>query len=89
MVEFSVGDVVFVNFPFSNLEKSKLRPAVIIASVQNHDWILCQITSKSYSDTRSIELIEATTILTQGANMNVLMAFCIEEHILSFIKFTT
>jgi len=33
MVKLSVGDVVFVNFPFSNLAQSKLRPAVIIASL--------------------------------------------------------
>lgn len=50
MGELSIGDVVFVNFPFSNLENSKLRPAVIIASAQNNDWILCQITSKPYAD---------------------------------------
>jgi len=56
MGELSIGDVVFVNFPFSNLENSKLRPAVIIASAQNNDWILCQITSKPYADTKSIEL---------------------------------
>jgi len=29
--KLSVGDVVFVNFPFSDLIKSKLRPAVVIA----------------------------------------------------------
>ena len=56
MVELSVGDIVFVNFPFSNLKKSKLRPAVIIADVSNDDWILCQITSKPYADVNSIEL---------------------------------
>jgi len=54
--KFSVGDVVFVHFPFSDLKKSKLRPAVVIASVQHDDWILCQITSKSYADNASIEL---------------------------------
>lgn len=56
MVELSVGDIVFVNFPFSNLKNSKLRPAVIIADVFNEDWILCQITSKSYADLNSIKL---------------------------------
>ncbi len=56
MVKLSVGDVVFVNFPFSNLTQSKLRPAVIIASVKNNDWILCQITSKTYSDSSSLKI---------------------------------
>ncbi len=58
MEKFSVSDVVFVNFPFSNLKKSKLRPAVILASAQNHDWILCQVTSKSYADESSLRLLE-------------------------------
>jgi mRNA interferase MazF len=56
--KFSVSDVVFVDFPFSNLKKSKLRPAVILASVQNNDWILCQVTSKSYADESSLKLLE-------------------------------
>lgn len=50
MEKLSVKDVVFVNFPFSDLKNTKLRPAVIIANVQNDDYILCQITSKAYSD---------------------------------------
>ncbi len=40
MEELSVGDVVFVNFPFSDLKNSKLRSAVILACVSNDDWIL-------------------------------------------------
>jgi len=56
MDELSVGEVVFVNFPFSNLKNAKLRPAVIIACASNGDWVLCQITSKSYADVNSIEL---------------------------------
>jgi len=59
MEKLSVGDVVFVNFPFSDLTNSKLRPAVIVAAVNNNDWILCQITSKSYADPLSIELISS------------------------------
>lgn len=57
MEKLSVKDVVFVNFPFSDLKNTKLRPAVIIANVQNDDYILCQITSKAYSDPQSISLL--------------------------------
>jgi mRNA interferase MazF len=52
----SAGSVVLVPFPFSDLSQSKLRPAVALAGAGKGDWILCQITSKPYSDPRAIEL---------------------------------
>jgi mRNA interferase MazF len=52
----SAGSVILVPFPFSDLSHSKLRPAVVLADAGRGDWILCQITSKSYSDSRAIEL---------------------------------
>jgi mRNA interferase MazF len=52
----SAGSVVLMPFPFSDLSQSKLRPAVVLADADRGDWILCQITSKSYSDARAIEL---------------------------------
>jgi len=52
----SAGSVILVPFPFSDLSQSKLRPAVVIADAARGDWILCQITSKSYSDPQAIEL---------------------------------
>lgn len=58
MVTPSVGSVVVVPFPFSDLSQSKRRPALILASAGREDWILCQITSKPYGDPQSIELID-------------------------------
>jgi mRNA interferase MazF len=52
----SVGSVVLVNFPFSDLSASKLRPAVVLAEVGRDDWILCQITSNAYSDFNAIRI---------------------------------
>ena len=52
----SVGSIVLLPFPFSDLSKSKIRPAVILASGGKGDWILCQITSKSYADSDAVEL---------------------------------
>lgn len=40
MVSPSEGSVVLVRFPFSDLSSSKLRPAVVIASVDRDDWTL-------------------------------------------------
>jgi len=56
MVTPSTGSVVLVPFPFSDLSQSKLRPAVVLASADRDDWVLCQITSKPYGDGRAIQL---------------------------------
>ena len=53
---YSVGEIVFLSFPFSDLTNSKLRPAVILADAEKNDFVLCQVTSKSYADTRAIEI---------------------------------
>jgi len=52
----SAGSVVLVPFLFSDLSRSKLRPAVALADAGRGDWILCQITSKPYSDPQAVEL---------------------------------
>ena len=46
----SVGSIVLLPFPFSDLSNSKIRPALILAAAGRGDWILCQITSKAYAD---------------------------------------
>lgn len=52
------GSVVLVPFPFSDLSRSKLRPAIVLAAADRGDWILCQVTSKAYGDDRAIVLTE-------------------------------
>ena len=59
MGTFTAGQVVIVHFPFSDLTASKLRPAVVLAEAGRGDWILCQITSKSYGDKKAISLAVA------------------------------
>ncbi|MEH2038406.1 type II toxin-antitoxin system PemK/MazF family toxin [Nostoc sp.] len=56
MAGFVKGDVVIVPFPFSDLTQTKRRPALVIATLQGNDLILCQITSQSVSDIYAIEL---------------------------------
>ena len=53
------GSVILVRFPFSDLSQSKLRPAVVLADCSRGDWLLCQITSNPYSDSRAIRLTDA------------------------------
>lgn len=59
MVTPTIGSVVLVPFPFSDLSQSKRRPAVVVAGAESSDWILCQVTSKSYSDARAVELTDS------------------------------
>ena len=55
MGAFAAGSVVLIPFPFSDLSGTKLRPAVVLATLDKGDCILCQITSQPY-DTLAIEL---------------------------------
>lgn len=56
MGPLAAGAVVLVPFPFSDLSRTKLRPAIVIANVGRDDWVLCQITSKAYGDPGAIAL---------------------------------
>lgn len=53
---FEKGDVVVMNFPFSNLADSKKRPALVVASLGGTDRIVCQITTNATIDDYSIML---------------------------------
>jgi mRNA interferase MazF len=58
MGSFAAGAVVLVRFPFSDLSQTKLRPAVLLANCDRDDWLLCQVTSNSYSDSRAIQITD-------------------------------
>ncbi|MFQ6043134.1 MAG: type II toxin-antitoxin system PemK/MazF family toxin [Candidatus Poribacteria bacterium] len=60
MVTPTTGAVVLVPFPFSDLSRAKLRPAVVLADVGRGDWILCQVTSNPYGDSQAITLTNAS-----------------------------
>ena len=60
MVTPTVGAVVLVPFPFSDLSQTKLRPAVALTDAGRGDWILCQITSNPYGDPHAVELTESS-----------------------------
>ena len=65
MGKLTVGSVVLVIFPFSNLKGQKLRPALVLANVEFDNLILCQITSKPYTSKISIRL-KSTDFETGG-----------------------
>ena len=58
MGSFTAGSVILIPFPFSDLSNTKLRPAIVLATLDRGDCILCQVTSKPY-DNEAIELQQA------------------------------
>ena len=50
------GDVVVLDFPFSNLIELKRRPALIIKVPKGEDIIVCQITAKSQEKSMEIPI---------------------------------
>lgn len=54
------GDVVVLDFPFSDLTGYKKRPALVISKLKGDDMILCQITTKqSRNDEYAINLFNS------------------------------
>jgi mRNA interferase MazF len=58
MGKFVKGDIVIINFPFSDLSGAKRRPALVVADLKGDDVILCQITGVARKDGYSILLDE-------------------------------
>jgi len=56
----AAGAIVLVQFPFSDLSRTKLRPAVVLADAGRGDYVLCQVTSKPYGDSRAVKLEDAS-----------------------------
>lgn len=87
MGKFVKGDVVVVPFPFSDLSASKKRPALVIAALTGDDVILCQITSKTISDTYAIPLANAdfkTGTLHQDSNIRPNRLFTADSNIILY-----
>lgn len=55
MGALTAGSVILIPFPFTDLSNTKLRPAVVLTTLDKGDCILCQVTSKPY-DHNAIEL---------------------------------
>lgn len=49
MDKFKLGDIVLLNFPFTNAVKVKKRPAFVIKDFDDGDLLVCRITSKPFN----------------------------------------
>jgi mRNA interferase MazF len=58
MEGFVNGDVIILEFPFSNLIQTKRRPALIIKVPKGEDIIICQITAKSQEKSVEVPIIK-------------------------------
>lgn len=54
MERFVAGDIVVVNFPFSDLTSFKKRPTLIVKKIAGEDFILYEITANSYEKTEEV-----------------------------------
>ncbi len=59
MAKLVKGNVVVVNFPFSDLSQSKRRPALVVAKAEFTNLILCQITAQPYTSKQAIPITSA------------------------------
>ena len=55
----ATGQVVLIPFPFSDLSRTKMRPAIVLAEAGRDDWILCQVTSNPYGDKMALMLTDS------------------------------
>jgi len=87
VAKFVKGDVVVVPFPFSDLTEAKRRPALVIASLEGDDAILCQITSKTIKDNYAISLNDEhfeTGSLKQSSNIRPNRIFTADSRIVLY-----
>ena len=87
MERFVKGDVVVIPFPFSDLSQSKRRPALIIATLEGEDAILCQITSKTIKDSYAIPIDDSDFIsrgLKKPSNARPNRLFTADNHIILY-----
>ncbi len=54
MEGFVKGEIIVIEFPFSDLMQAKRRPSLVIKVPKGDDLIVCQITGKSYE--KSVEI---------------------------------
>ena len=65
MKNYFRGDIVVIEFPFSNLSESKKRPVLVLKNPKGEDLIVVQITGSSYE--KNSEILLKTGDFKQGS----------------------
>jgi len=55
---YNFGDILIINFPFSEGVGSKRRPVIVLKDTEDEDLLVCKITSKNYSSAFDCEIKE-------------------------------
>ena len=57
------GDLVLFRFPQADLERGKLRPALLLRSIPNefNDWLVCMVSTQLHQQIPNLEIIISTT----------------------------
>ena len=86
-MDFRQRDIVLINFPFTDLSATKLRPAIILSSDnvnRKGDFICVQITSQVWTDesffTLTPEMLETSLALNSGVRAHKI--FCLHEKLI-------
>jgi mRNA interferase MazF len=58
MTRYTFGDILIVDFPFTNLAGSKRRPAVVLAHDLEDDVLVARITSKARESVTDVPLMD-------------------------------
>lgn len=53
---YSFGDILIINFPFSNGQGSKRRPVMVIKDTNDNDILIAKVTSQQYTTEFDITL---------------------------------
>lgn len=56
MERFVAGDIIVVPFPFTDLSTTRKRPALVLASLEGDDIVICEITSRMRKDSYVVSL---------------------------------
>lgn len=85
MGRFVKGQVVIVDFPFSDLTNVKKRPALVISQLNRDDAIVCQITTQNSSDGYSVPLVISDFVtgrLNHPSNIRPNRLFTVDTNII-------
>ncbi len=56
MMKYKFGDIVVVSFPFTNLDKTIRRPALVLVDTGDEDIVVARITTHKHNEEMELEI---------------------------------
>ncbi len=57
-MNYKVGEVVLLRFPFTDASGSKQRPALVLLDANDGDILVARITTKNYATTHDVAMVD-------------------------------